>query len=215
VCGPRLLRPRRTLDHRPFGLGRRAVKVAGVHVPRVSSATVRKALAEARVAALTYDHVGSSLPDTEGPQACEVVSADLGREDGTFERAVRALGAWVPQRSVARVHPADVPLEEGAVALIELRVGPAVVLAPVRVVAVVARPDRFTYAYGTLPGHPERGEESFTIERRVDGRVTFTIRMDAVPTGTALARITAPAGRLLQRRALDRYLRAVAEAAGG
>jgi uncharacterized protein (UPF0548 family) len=35
--------------------------------------------------------------------------------------------------------------------------------------------DRFGFACGSLPGHPERGEEAFHIRRYPDGVVTFDI----------------------------------------
>jgi uncharacterized protein (UPF0548 family) len=38
--------------------------------------------------------------------------------------------------------------------------------APCRIVYVIDEPDRRGFAYGTLPGHPERGEEAFIISRR-------------------------------------------------
>lgn len=49
-------------------------------------------------------------------------------------------------------------------AVVELRIGPPPlqVRAPCRVVYVVDEPDRVGFAYGTLDGHPERGEESFS-----------------------------------------------------
>jgi uncharacterized protein (UPF0548 family) len=55
-------------------------------------------------------------------------------------------------------------------------VGPLRVREPVRVVAVVATPDRCGFAYGTLPGHPVSGEEAFVVSRAPDGTVSLTLR---------------------------------------
>ncbi|HEV8560641.1 MAG TPA: DUF1990 family protein [Actinophytocola sp.] len=44
--------------------------------------------------------------------------------------------------------------------------------APGRVVHVVEEEHRRGFAYGTLPGHPECGEEAFLLERHADGTVT-------------------------------------------
>jgi uncharacterized protein (UPF0548 family) len=40
---------------------------------------------------------------------------------------------------------------------------------PCEVVYVVDEPDRAGFGYGTLPGHQERGEEAFLVERDADG----------------------------------------------
>lgn len=53
--------------------------------------------------------------------------------------------------------------------------GPFRVKAPARVVYVVDEPNRKGFAYGTLPGHPESGEESFVVEQTDDGSVWLEI----------------------------------------
>jgi len=52
---------------------------------------------------------------------------------------------------------------------------------------VVDEPRRRGFAYGTLPGHPERGEEAFLITHHDDGTVTFAITAFCAP-GSPLAR---------------------------
>ena len=47
--------------------------------------------------------------------------------------------------------------------------------APCRVVYVVDEPNRFSFAYGTLPGHPEQGEAAMIVERDEVGGVVFRI----------------------------------------
>ena len=47
-------------------------------------------------------------------------------------------------------------------------IGPVQMVVPCRIVSVFKEVDSFGFAYGTLPGHPERGEESFVLERRDD-----------------------------------------------
>ena len=42
---------------------------------------------------------------------------------------------------------------------------------PARVVYVIDEPLRKGFAYGTLPGHPETGEEAFIVEYRDDDSV--------------------------------------------
>jgi uncharacterized protein (UPF0548 family) len=41
--------------------------------------------------------------------------------------------------------------------------------------------DRTGFAYGTLSGHPEKGEESFVVDYREDGSVWFTVMAFSSP----------------------------------
>ncbi|MFC6343752.1 DUF1990 domain-containing protein, partial [Nocardioides hankookensis] len=98
--------------------------------------------------------------------------------------------------------PADEP---GAT--VAMRLGPLRV--PCRVVYVVREPDRVGFAYGTLPGHPESGEERFEVARAADGTVTFEVTAFSRPA-TMLARLGGPIGRAVQDRITERYLNAAA-----
>ena len=77
------------------------------------------------------------------------------------------------------------------------------------VVCVVDEPGRRGFAYGTLPGHPERGEEALILQQHRGGAVTFTITAFSRPAGL-LARAAGPAGRAIQHHITMRYLRALA-----
>ena len=77
-----------------------------------------------------------------------------------------------------------------------------------RVVDVVDSADRYSFSYGTLPVHPERGEESFTVVRDVDGNVTFEI-VAVWRSRHPLARAFPFVARMLQRKATNRYLDAM------
>lgn len=75
---------------------------------------------------------------------------------------------------------------------------------PVRVVAVVDEPRRRGFAYGTLPGHPLSGEESFVVEHRDDDSVWLTIRSLSRPSGPVWW-VLLPILRLAQLWFLSRY----------
>ncbi|HWH26884.1 MAG TPA: DUF1990 domain-containing protein [Pseudolysinimonas sp.] len=79
---------------------------------------------------------------------------------------------------------------------------------PARVVYVVDEPQRRGFAYGTLPGHPERGEEAFIVERRDDDSVWLTIRAFSRPA-SLLFWIAYPAVRIMQEIYTTRYERAL------
>lgn len=93
--------------------------------------------------------------------------------------------------------------------LLGVGAGPISVRVPCRVVYVTDEPARRGFAYGTLPGHPESGEEAFVIDRRRDGTVTFTITAFSRPA-TLLARMAGPIGRAIQDHITARYLRSLA-----
>ena len=56
-----------------------------------------------------------------------------------------------------------------------------VIKAPCKVVWTVDEPRRSGWAYGTLPGHPECGEEAFVVERTGDGTVWLTVNAFSRP----------------------------------
>lgn len=72
-------------------------------------------------------------------------------------------------------------VEVGDTVALKIPTGPFRITAPARVVYVVDEPDRRGFAYGTLPGHPERGEESFIVERAADGTIWFQLRAFSRP----------------------------------
>jgi uncharacterized protein (UPF0548 family) len=163
-----------------------------------------------RSAALTYGEVGATagpLPDGYHHLTRTTV---IGNGRRAFEYAAGSLMRWGVQRGAGIAVAASAPaVEEGAVAILRLGWGPVAVRAPVRVVAVVDEPDRCGFAYGTLPGHPESGEERFVVEYADDGVVTLRIVAFARPRSWP-ARVAGPLGRLVQRAVTRRYERALA-----
>lgn len=83
------------------------------------------------------------------------------------------------------------------------------VRAPCRVIYVIDEPKRKGFAYGTLPGHPESGEEAFIVEQTDDGSVWLTIRAFSRPSSWVWWAVY-PALRIAQAVFTRRYLRALA-----
>lgn len=101
----------------------------------------------------------------------------------------------------------------GDTAVLRLGVGSLSVRIPVRVVYVIDEPTRRGFAYGTLPGHPESGEEAFIVERRDDDSVWLTIRAFSRPAHPALW-IVYPVLRLVQAIFTSRYEHALTRPLG-
>ncbi len=180
-----------------------------VRLGRPGRDTLDELLAQAEAASLTYDHVGSTLASTQVTgRTIRTEHLELGASSEAFDAAVTGLRAWVCHRGLgATVHPADAPLAVGTSLLVVLHVGPVSIVVPDRIVAVIDEPRRFGFAYGTLEGHQERGEESYVVEHLGDDRVVATIGLDA-RTATPAARLAAPAVGWFQRLAVRRYLSA-------
>jgi uncharacterized protein (UPF0548 family) len=112
-------------------------------------------------------------------------------------------------RAGMRVSASGHAAAEGANVLLQVRIGPLRLTAPCRVVYVVDEPSRRGFAYGTLDGHPECGEEAFTIGLMGDGAVIFAVTAFSRPA-TWLARAAGPIGRYTQGMLTDRYLKSLA-----
>jgi uncharacterized protein (UPF0548 family) len=160
---------------------------------------------------LTYPDRGATagrLP--EGYHHLErQVRLGAGRE--VFDRAAAALMSWQVHRAAGlKVIPNDSP-RPGLRVVARL---PLVITAPCRIVYVIDEPARRGFAYGTLRGHPESGEESFAVSIDEEGEVLFTIRAFSRP-GTLLARVSGPVGRTVQHVITERYARAMRRLAAG
>jgi uncharacterized protein (UPF0548 family) len=99
-------------------------------------------------------------------------------------------------------------LKPGDSSTLRIAAGPVTLECPVRVIYVVDDPACKGFAYGTLPGHPERGEEAFLIEQEEDGSVWLTIKAFSRPSSFRWW-LVAPFLRIVQGRVTARYLRAL------
>ena len=173
-------------------------------------AAVRAALR----APLSHPEVGHSLhsPQPDGYRHQEqCVRVGKGRE--TFELAADALMSWQIHRGAGlTVLASSEHVEEDAVAVLRLTVGPLKVDGANRVVAVLAEPDRRGFAYGTLEGHPERGEQAFIVEIDDEDTVLFTVR-SFTRRASLLSFLGGPLNARIQDQIAERYLMALLEAA--
>jgi uncharacterized protein (UPF0548 family) len=159
---------------------------------------------------LTYDEVGATK-NTMLPSGYrhDRRSVSVGHGADDFRRAHDAIRHWEAHGAAgAIVWPADPSLVVGTATVVALRLGPGFVLAPCRIVYLTDEADRFGFAYGTLPGHPEQGEEAFHVQRSPRGEVTFGIIAFSRPADL-LGRIGRPVARAVQNRVIAAYLEGV------
>jgi uncharacterized protein (UPF0548 family) len=167
--------------------------------------------AKLRGADFSYSEVGltaGALPPGYRHLRCTTL---IGAGPEVFAEAASSLLHWqVHLRAGLRVSPSSATAVPGTVVLLALGAGPIQITAPCRVVYVVNDPGRQGFAYGTLPGHPERGEQAFIIEQHHDGAVSFTVTAFSRPA-TRLVKAAGPAGQAIQRYIIRRFLRALTD----
>lgn len=151
-------------------------------------------------AELTYPEIGATLdgPLPGGYSHLEH-RALVGHGSAAFAAASAAVLGWRMHGAVGLRLMASAPeAAPGVVTVGRMRLGPVVFTAPCRVVWALREARRAGFGYGSLPGHPESGEEAFVVEWTDDDDVWLTIRAFSV-AATWYARAGGPVTRLFQR----------------
>jgi len=128
----------------------------------------------------TYSFVGAtksgSVPSNHNVDHNRI---QLGSGLATFEAAKEALSLWKHfQIPWVELHPPSSHVAANVTVGILARAMGVYSLNACRVVYVIEEEDpfhRFAFGYGTLPEHPESGEERFQVEHRSDDTVWFDI----------------------------------------
>lgn len=160
----------------------------------------------------TFDFLPGAVLDDETPRGYRrLLRRTVIGTAARFEDAAEEVLDWAVQRrsgiAVLSVSGDDAPrASEGLEGAVVVPVLGRTVRAPFRVTRVLQSPDLVGFAYGTLPGHPEVGEEAFLV-RRVGPETVFELRALSHPAFPYS--LAAPVGLLLQQRFSERYLRAL------
>jgi uncharacterized protein (UPF0548 family) len=169
-----------------------------------------------RTLAYSYPSVGATHDDSPAPPGYDHDRnrEELGRGERVFAAAREAIRQWqMFPPPLAAIEPTGIPIKEGEVAGVILRVFGVYFLNAARIVYVIDEPRRFGFAYGTLPGHAERGEERFLVEWMPDDTVVYTIVAFSRPRYW-MARLAKPIARVLQRKFVRLSKRRMRELAG-
>ena len=130
----------------------------------------------------------------------------IGRGRQRFEDAAAAGMRWGMLRGAGVKVQATT---EVAAVGSEVIVGLGPVQAPCRVVYVVDEPDRRGFAYGTLPGHAESGEELFLVRYEPSTEDVFAVVTAFSRHATWWSQLASPVTSLVQRIVTTRYLTAL------
>ncbi len=175
---------------------------------------LEREVARYRKAELTYPERGAtagSLPAGYRHLRRRVL---LGHGRPVLDAAAAAVMSWRMHRhAVLRLVATTSEVDVGATVVMCAGWGRVGVLAACRVVWVLDEADRHGFAYGTLPDHPEVGEEAFVVERDADDAVWLGITAFSRPNGL-LPLMAGPAGRRAQEMMTVRYARVVQDTAG-
>ena len=151
--------------------------------------------------------LGYTYPDTGATAAIPPVNyvvdhtrVRLGIGNEVFQRAKKSLAGWKQfDLGWLKAAPADTPIRAGEVVAVAACVLGLWSINAARIVYVVDQPRRFGFAYGTLPGHVEQGEERFLVEQSEDETVWYDIVAFSRPRHI-LTKIGYPFVRRLQKR---------------
>ena len=150
----------------------------------------------------SYADVGSSRREAPKGYIVDHNRIKLGQGVQVFERAKCALTKWkmFDMPWIDLCWP-DTPVQLGAnVAVVISHLGFWSMNA-CRIVYVIDEHgscEKYSFAYGTLPDHGERGEERFTVELNADQTVWYDLYAFSRPS--TVARVAYPFTRLLQKR---------------
>jgi len=157
---------------------------------------------------LTYREAGATAGTMPPGYRHDRWEIDLGAfDEGTFRRLAAALQHWQPQRGTGFTIAPGAPVTAGLTFALAVPLPVGYVTCAGRVVYVTDEQECYGFAYGTLPAHPEQGEEAFHLARH-GGRLLFTVTAFSRPRHPA-ARIGGPLARALQLRANRSYLAAM------
>lgn len=134
----------------------------------------------------------------------------IGHGRALFEQAGAEILEYRMQKGTHVFHTASTPTAEpGTRITVRLGVGPLSIIAPCQVVYVLCAPNQRGFAYGTLPGHPEIGEELFAVEYDpADDGVYGVVTAFSRP-GAWYTRLGGPLVRSIQKFVAGQYIRAL------
>ena len=152
----------------------------------------------------TYEAVGTTAGTPPAGYVVDRTRIKLGEGESVFRSATAALRRWEQFRlGWVEAWPSDSPIQAGEVVAVMGRAIGVWWLNACRVVYVVDESgplSKFGFAYGTLPGNVESGEERFLIEwDKSDDGVWYDIIAFSRPNQFS-ARLGYPVVRRLQKR---------------
>lgn len=127
-----------------------------------------------------------------------------GKDFGTARHRILS---WQMHRDAGIRVQSDGDVEVGRPVKLSIGIGPFLIPASCEVVAVVDGEQEAGFGYGTLAGHPERGEQAFLVTLRPDGLVVGSVASFSRPA--PLAAVGSAVLQKAQRIVAKRYIAAM------
>ena len=148
----------------------------------------------------SYQEVGASQAEQVQNYDNDHSSIYLGRGEALWSLAKTILDNWQQfPKNWTKILPAQAPLEVNQNVAVLFRMWGLWFTNSARIVYVLKEENRYGFAYGTLPGHVEKGEECFWIERAANGAIYYHIKAFSKPRFW-LAKLGYPIARMYQRK---------------
>ena len=178
--------------------------MATLSLRKPAAESIRQFLAEQAGLDFTYSPVGATATTPPVGYVVDRTRVKLGDGEQVFEAAKAAIRCWRQfQLGWVEAWPSETLIQPGEVVAVMGRVLDLWWLNCCRIVYVVDETgpvSKFGFAYGTLPGHAESGEERFLVEwNRSDHSVWYDILAFSRPNHF-LARLGYPLVRRAQKR---------------
>ncbi|MEO6758831.1 MAG: DUF1990 domain-containing protein [Saprospiraceae bacterium] len=169
--------------------------------PKPSPAAITAFLARQSQLNYSYSGIGGTRSGETPPGFDQDSNAqELGEGEEVWRLAKTAIRQWrMFPGGWAFMRPAETPIRAGETVAMITQVMGIWWLNACRIVYVLEDERQFGFAYGTLPGHVERGEELFLVECDAAGKVRYSIRAFSQPRHW-LARLGYPLARAYQRK---------------
>jgi len=170
-------------------------------ISKPASADVARFVAAQSVLPFSYEPVGMTRAE-EAPAGWteDTYRTVLGPGREVFERGKKLVQRWTMfAMPWIELHTTSAPIVVGTTVGVLAHSAGLWCVNAARIVYVIDEKDRYGFAYGTLPGHVEAGEELFLVERTPEDLVAYSIRALSKPRAP-LARLAEPWVRREQRR---------------
>jgi uncharacterized protein (UPF0548 family) len=169
-----------------------------------SAVSIRRFLATQAKLPFSYPAVGATADTAPAGYVVDRTRVKLGDGESVFQSAKAALRRWEQFRlGWVAAWPPETPIQSGEVVAVLGRAAGLWWLNSCRIVYVVDQSgpvSKFGFAYGTLPGHVESGEERFLVEwDSADDGVCYDILAFSKPNHI-LTRLGYPWVRRTQKR---------------
>jgi uncharacterized protein (UPF0548 family) len=178
------------------------------HFTKPTPAYLQAMRAEQSKETVTYTEIGRTLGELPAGYHHLHTERVVGTGEALMLRGQEAIRMWAAQSELGLILEPPVPeFAEGSILAfaIPLKPSPMWATGSCRIVRIVDEPHWFGFVYGTLPHHPECGEEAFLVHHRDDDQVVLSVSAFSRATSLPM-RVAGPIGRIIQRRAAETYL---------